>query len=188
MKAIIFDCFGVLTADVWREFLAALPEEQRESASELNRAYDAGLISMNQFTTQVTGLTGQKPPSVEQSPLPVKNLELLSYIKQLKQDYKIGMLSNIASDWITDSFLTPVEQTLFDDMIFSHHVRLIKPDVAIFELAASQLGVDPHDCVMIDDLERNCEGARRAGMSAVLYDNLVQAKADIDGLLNRSES
>lgn len=186
MKAIIFDCFGVLTADVWREFAAALPEDQQGVASELNRSYDAGFISTGQFVDQITDLTGQSPPSVEQSPLPVKNLDLLKYIDLLRQDYKIGMLSNIASDWITDNFLTSDEQALFDDMIFSHHVRLIKPDLAIFELAATRLGVEPEDCLMVDDLERNCDGARRAGMTAVLYENLIQAKSDIDKLLSRS--
>lgn len=186
MKAIIFDCFGVLTADVWREFAAALPRVQQKRAGDLNRAYDAGFITRPQFTEQVTDLTGLVPPSIEHSPSPIKNLELLAYIKQLKRDYKIGMLSNIASDWITESFLTADEQALFDDMIFSHHVHLIKPDEAIFELAASRLGFEPQDCLMVDDLARNCDGARRAGMSAVLYENLVQAKSDINKLLSQS--
>lgn len=186
MKAIIFDCFGVLTADVWREFVATLPKDHQESANELNRAYDAGFITTSQFNDQIIDLTGQTPPSIEQSPLPVKNLELLKYIEQLKQDYKIGMLSNIASDWITDNFLTADEQALFYDMIFSHHVRLIKPDIAIFKLAAERLGVEPIDCLMIDDLERNCGGAREAGMTAVLYRNFIQAKSDIEKLLSQS--
>ncbi len=185
MKAIIFDCFGVLTTDYWREFVAKLPADIRPAAADLNKAYDGGFIAATEFMDQVEALTGQRPDTVEhRKGQAKKNHELLDYIAQLKPHYKIGLLSNIASDWITDEFLTPAEQSLFHAMIFSHAVYLTKPDHRIFELMAERLAVEPSDCVMVDDIEANCTGARETGMQAVEYHDFAQAQGELDRLLS----
>ena len=44
IKAIIFDCFGVLTADQWHEFRLQLPREEQSAASELNQRFCSGEI------------------------------------------------------------------------------------------------------------------------------------------------
>ena len=185
MKAVIFDCFGVLTTDYWREFVAALPTNLQPAASDLNKAYDAGFMSTTDFMDQVQTLTGRRPDLVEHTRTPAtKNHELLDYIAGLKPHYKIGLLSNIASNWITDKFLTTAEQSLFDAMIFSHQVSLTKPDHRIFELMAEKLSVEPTDCIMVDDIEVNCTGAREVGMQAVIYTDFVRARPEIERLLS----
>lgn len=180
MKALIFDCFGVLTTDVWREFLAKLPLEQQRPASDVNKAYDAGFMTTEEYIQQVEQITGATPPMVEASPGLSKNYELLEYIAHQKNDYKIGLLSNIGTDWITDKFLTDDEQNLFDNLLFSHHVGLAKPHPQIFIVMAERLGLEPADCLMVDDIEANCTGAKIAGMQAILYDNFEQAKLEIE--------
>lgn len=184
MRAIIFDCFGVLTTDYWREFVAALPTEQQKEAGDLNKAYDAGFMTTTDFIDQVEITTGKRPDLIEHTRAPAtKNNELFQYIAQLKPKYKIGLLSNIASNWVTEEFLTASEQALFDEMIFSHAVHLVKPDHRIFELIAERLGVEPADCVMIDDLEVNCTGAKETGMQAIIYQNYAQCLKDLEPLL-----
>jgi HAD superfamily hydrolase (TIGR01509 family) len=42
-----------------------------------------------------------------------------------------------------------------------------KPDPAVFLLAASRLGVPPHNCVVIEDSIPGIEAARRAGMHCI---------------------
>lgn len=44
-----------------------------------------------------------------------------------------------------------------------------KPDAAIFERAASSLGVTPADCLLVDDRTANCDGARAVGMRALQF-------------------
>jgi len=61
IRAIIFDCFGVLTVDVWPEFVASLPLEQQAEASALNRVYDAGHLSRGEFGRAMQALTGKRP-------------------------------------------------------------------------------------------------------------------------------
>ena len=53
--------------------------------------------------------------------------------------------------------------------ILSHELRLRKPQREIYEAALEMSGTAPEETVFIDDLEENCEGARKAGLHAIRY-------------------
>jgi 2-haloacid dehalogenase len=57
----------------------------------------------------------------------------------------------------------------FKDVIVSSFERLAKPDRAIFDLALRRFGVAASDCLFIDDVPANVEGARAAGIAAVQF-------------------
>jgi putative hydrolase of the HAD superfamily len=114
-----------------------------------------------------------------------KNEELLAYIKEIKPYYKIGLLSNIGSNWIRNSFLSDEEQNLFDEMVLSYEVSMAKPDPEIFELVAKRLGETPSECIMVDDSEGHSSAAGETGMTAIVYKNFEQLKSELDPLLNR---
>lgn len=189
LRAIIFDCFGVLTADTWQEFVTSLPLHQQTEASALNRVYDAGHLSRAEFGRAMQELTGKQPRYVEDllGDGLLKNTELLAFIKELKQSYKIALLSNIGTNWVLEHFLTPEEQALFDVFVFSFEAGLAKPDGRIYRLASERLGEPPEACVMIDDVERNCQGAEDIGMESIVYQNLTQMRAEFRKKLANSE-
>jgi HAD superfamily hydrolase (TIGR01509 family) len=58
---------------------------------------------------------------------------------------------------------------LFDGVVISGEVGLHKPQPEIFRLGAERAGVAEEDCVFVDDLRENCEGAEAVGMTAVLH-------------------
>lgn len=188
IRAVIFDCFGVLTTDSWRAFVDALPEGvDAESARELNRAYGAGVIGRKDFLEGVHELTGYSVKQIEQllDNETYKNLPLLDYIRDLRsRGQKIGLLSNIATNWIRDSFLTPDEQKLFDAMVLSFEVGLTKPDPRIFHLVCDHLDIKPEEAVFIDDIDRYCQAAKAEGLKPILYTNLKQTKHDLEALLS----
>ena len=190
IKAIIFDCFGVLSINLnlWSEFVNSLTEDQKLPARDLNRAHDAGFITEQEFINQIKQLTGKVPDEVEKLSSNTreltKNKELLAFIRILKDQYKIGLLSNISSNWIRDSFLDRQEQMLFDQMVFSYEVRKIKPDPELFELICERLGVQADEAVLIDDGKDNCKGAEKFGMHAIQYLDYQQFKAELEQLLN----
>lgn len=189
IKAIIFDCFGVLTADSWRVFVDSLPSATTaQKARELNHQYDAGLLTTKEFLDQVHEITGKEPQLVETllDHEVVKNDILFDYIRELKKTYKIGLLSNIATDWIRDSFLSPQEQELFDDMIFSHTVGITKPNPRIFQLACKGLGVELGEAIMVDDIESYVLAAQAAGMKGVVYRDFMQFKSELEPLLRHT--
>ena len=53
--------------------------------------------------------------------------------------------------------------------MISGEVGLHKPQPEIFLLGAERIGVAPEDCVFVDDLRENCEGAEAVGMKAILH-------------------
>ena len=115
-----------------------------------------------------------------------KNKQLFEYIRRLKSDYKISILSNIAvPDWFREHF-TEAELGLFDDLLLSSQVGLVKPDPEIFRLAARRLGVDLNECLFIDDREPNVAVAESLGMSGLVYKNFKQLKKDLSAILSRN--
>lgn len=101
-----------------------------------------------------------------QQRLIAENIEL---IQRLRPPYKTSVLSN--ADHTLMHRLCNVHKidSLFDDIICSADVGMAKPDRRIYALAAERLGLPVHDCVFIDDSERNVEAARDAGMSAIHF-------------------
>lgn len=188
IKAIIFDCFGVLTKDWWREFCSTLPPgEATRLAHELNHKYDAGEISLKDFVEQVAEATGRRPEPIEDiftTPEPEKNTVLLEYIGELRQKgFKIGLLSNVGTNWIRDHFLKTDEQALFDDFVLSYEVGVTKPHPEIFEMAAKRLGLKPEQTLFTDDIDSYCEAARAVGMNTIIYQDFNQFKNELEKIL-----
>lgn len=187
IKAIIFDCFGVITTDSWRAFVDTLPPEQVNDARDLNKQRDMGMLDNAEFIEQIKALTGKAPVDVEtmlQSEI-VKNIALLDYIAELRQrGFQIGMLSNIASNWIREALLSQEELGLFDELIFSYEVGMAKPDPRIFLLMCERLRVSTHEAVMIDDVASYCDAAQAEGLSAITYTDLVQLKHELEHILS----
>ena len=44
-----------------------------------------------------------------------------------------------------------------------------KPQPEIFLLGCERVGLEPAECVFVDDLKENCTGAEAVGMTAVLH-------------------
>jgi len=58
---------------------------------------------------------------------------------------------------------------LFDTTVISAEVYMHKPEPEIYGLAAERLNVSPEECIFVDDLRENCEGAEAVGMTAVRH-------------------
>lgn len=66
--------------------------------------------------------------------------------------------------------------------ILSHEHRLRKPERAIYEAALKLSGTSPEETVFIDDLEENCEGARKVGLHAIRYRGAKDLKKRLEAL------
>jgi putative hydrolase of the HAD superfamily len=94
----------------------------------------------------------------------------------------IGLLSNLPPSWERHRSHM-VDDSHFDDIVCSYAVGARKPDPEIFRIAAERAGRRPHECVLVDDLEKNCAGAMAAGWQAVHFRNAVQAAREVRALL-----
>jgi putative hydrolase of the HAD superfamily len=79
--------------------------------------------------------------------------------------------------------MVPVDE-LFEDVVDSAFVGARKPEPRIYEIVLERLGgVAPEACVLLDDIEANCEGARAMGLHAVRFETTEQAIAGVEALL-----
>jgi len=187
IKAVIFDCFGVLTASTYDHFYATYYPDNSEMVGQikaLDHASNKGSITMDDFYQGIAGLTGMPEAEIREfMSRHIVNTELFSYIhKELKPHYQIGFLSNVARDMM-DELFTKEQQALFDDVVLSYGVRMAKPEVKIYELAARRLGVAVDECVFIDDVQAYLDGADVAGMETVLYEDFNSFKSRLERTL-----
>lgn len=66
--------------------------------------------------------------------------------------------------------------------ILSHELKLRKPQREIYEAALKLSGTAPEETIFIDDLEENCEGARKAGLHAIRYRGAKDLKKRLEAL------
>lgn len=185
IRALIFDCFGVLYHGSLGHLRQLLPPDLRRELNDLTMSSDYGYISREEYFARASEITGISVGELESitAKQHIRNDALVAYVKSMKQDYKIGLLSNMGSDVMSHLF-SPTEQAeLFDAVVLSSDIGMTKPNPDIFEFAARQLGVLPEECIMIDDLLANIEGARQTGMKGVAYSTIEQAKQAIDDCL-----
>ncbi|MEL6344689.1 MAG: HAD family phosphatase [Myxococcota bacterium] len=98
---------------------------------------------------------------------PIPNVE--SALSQLS--YPMCLASSSAPDKIALSLrVTGLGRYFPPERRFSGtQVPRGKPDPALFRLAASTVGADPRDCLVIEDSVAGVQAARRAGMAALGY-------------------
>ena len=109
--------------------------------------------------------------------------DLVNYIRDLKAQYKTGLLSNAFSnlrEWIAKEGKF---SDAFDDMVISAEVGLMKPDPRIYQLALEQLEVSPSEAIFVDDFLHNIDGAQSLGMHAIHFQNPDQVLGDIQRIL-----
>ncbi|MGQ4388189.1 HAD-IA family hydrolase [Streptomyces sp. SAS_270] len=95
----------------------------------------------------------------------------------------VGLLSNLPPSWERHRRFM-IDDSHFDGIVCSYAVGSRKPEPEIFEIAAQRAGLAPHQCVLVDDLEKNVAGAIAAGWQAVHFRDADQAARQITGLLN----
>jgi putative hydrolase of the HAD superfamily len=71
---------------------------------------------------------------------------------------------------------------MFDDIVISGEVGLRKPEPEIFQLAAQRLGLEPAECVFVDDMQLNVDGARAVGMTAILHTEYDETRRALETL------
>ena len=96
---------------------------------------------------------------------------------------KTAMLSN---SWGVDIYPADVLAELFDAVVISAEVGMRKPEERIFRHAAGLLGLDPAECVFIDDIEANVQAAEALGMTGVLHTDPAATEGRLAGLLGLS--
>lgn len=187
IKAVIFDIYGVLGLNGWQAFKQKHFEARPESWDALRaigEEVDAGRMQTHELVTAVANVAGVSEKNVQQQLDNTQpNTALIEFIRTLKPAYKIGVLSNASRPDIVRHIFADEDQALFDAVITSFHVGYTKPDPEMFSIICKQLGVEPAECIFIDDQARHLQAGADVGMQTVGYISAEQTIHDVQELL-----
>ena len=102
-----------------------------------------------------------------------------SLLIRLKRRYQLLSLSN------TNAIHFPQvvrEYPILDHLqghILSYEVGALKPAPEIYRAALARAGCRAQECLFIDDIAANIEGARREGIDGIVFENAAQLDRDL---------
>jgi putative hydrolase of the HAD superfamily len=113
--------------------------------------------------------------------------KMVEAIRTCSTTYKTACLTNNfirAEAEISDEVASVY--ALFDAVLESRVLGVRKPDPRFYELGCETLGVEPEQCVFLDDLGVNLKPARLLGMHTIKVTDPNEALAELEGLLGLS--
>lgn len=194
IKAIIFDCYGVLYPDTYwtmvNEFLGDNLQDPKtnEALHDLIRQVDLGKISRDDLWVQFAALVGVEVGHIYERLKEFGGLDkrLLNFIDDNKSRYKFGIISNVGHGFLERMFTQRRAESYFDSIVLSSDVGFVKPDPKIYQIAAEQLGCLPVECIFVDDLEKNVKGAIDVGMNSFRYTSFNSFQKEVKKILSSS--
>ena len=196
MRGLLVDFEGVLTTNVFDSFRAFGKAEgldpdvvkrlfrDNPEALSLVRRLEVGEISEEDFAQRFGGLLGiaHTEGLVDRmfagiGPDPA----MVDAVKRARAaGVRTGLITNSmgAGRYDRDAF-----PELFDGVVISGEVGLHKPEPEIYELGCERVGLAAAECVFVDDLRENCEGAKAVGMTAILHRGADTTLPELERLL-----
>lgn len=105
-----------------------------------------------------------------------------SLIRDLKNaGAKLYLLSNFSvqfAEHYNDSPVFGELLNLFDGLVISGPIKMVKPDHAIFEYLFKKYDLTPGKCLFIDDNKANIEAGKREGLNTYLFDGDAEKLRD----------
>lgn len=198
IRNVVFDIGNVLAGFIWEEFYRSFgyPEEIFEKLADATvrssfwNEMDRGGLSDEEL---IEGFI-KNDPSIEKEIREVfKNVNgmiqrydyAVPWIKELKKKgFHVYVISNFAHKAHMDCIKALDFLEEIDGGILSYQVKLIKPAPEIYRLLCSKYDLKAEECVFIDDLPKNVEAAQKEGMQGIVFQDLEQAKEELEVLLS----
>ncbi|NPV25104.1 HAD-IA family hydrolase [Bradyrhizobium aeschynomenes] len=202
VEAVIFDFGGVMTTSPFEAF--ARFEQERgypvdiirntNAANHLENAwakFERAEIDLDTFdrlfAEESLALAGAAVSGREVLPLLAGDLrpDMVEALRRIKSECKTGCITNnLPANAIGSqggrSFYVAEVMALFDHVIESAKIGLRKPDPRIYRMMTDALGVNPADCVYLDDLGVNLKPARELGMTTIKVVSASQAITELE--------
>lgn len=209
-RGLLVDWGGVLTSGLeealrrWAELdgfdfdsylqavLAWLPAASSEDATaeaELNpvHALERGQIAVPDFERKLASILVRR----DGTPVPAEGLieRMFAHFEHqpamsglVRRARSLGIRTALLSNSWGNTYPRDTWDGMFDDIVISGEVGMRKPEPEIFLLAARRLDLKPDECVFIDDLELNVDGARAVGMSGILHTSYDETRRALEAL------
>ena len=204
IEAVIFDFGGVITTSPFEAFARfeterGLPADiirRVNAANHLENAWakferaEVDLETFDDMFAAESLAMGAEVRGRDVLPLLSGDLrpEMVKALRRIKARFKTGCITNnLPNNAIRNadgrSVYVAEVMALFDHVIESAKIGLRKPDPRIYRMMIDALGVDPANCVYLDDLGVNLKPAREMGMTTIKVLSGEQAIADLEAAI-----
>jgi len=182
------DRTGITTEDLGKAMSAATEADGENPLFAMERGEMTEVAFLERLTDHLEPLLGHRPEMHRFKEIYFEALDpnpgMIELMRELKDEgYRMAMLTNNVREWepLWRSML-PVDE-IFETVVDSGFVGCRKPESKIYELTLERLGMPAAACLFVDDVLVNCEGARKAGLSAVHFQSNEQAIPEIRAAL-----
>ncbi len=196
IKNIIFDIGNVLTDFRWRDFLRdkgfdEVMIDRIAKASVENplwKEFDRGVLAGEEL---MQAFIDADPVIEKELHKAYDNIHgmvtirdyAIPWVQELKaKGYKVWYLSNFSEKTETECADSIAFIPYMDGGILSWKDKLIKPDPKIYQLLLERFGLVAEECVFIDDLPENVQGAVNEGIHGIVFETREQVVADLKKL------
>ncbi len=187
ITGLITDFGGVLTTSIFESFKAFCidhsiePEVLRDLFAEMLAEGDANLLfrlergelEHDEFDRLLAEQLSERS-GVEVDHVDLKGRMFLQVrpapeiVDAIASIHKAGFATALLSNsWGPSGYPREMFDDMFDAVVISGEVGLRKPDPEIYLMTAKMIEKDPTDCVFIDDIKVNIEGAEAVGMTGL---------------------
>lgn len=113
---------------------------------------------------------------------------LIAFIRSTRPALQAALCSNF-SDVLRDQINERWKiADLFDVIVISNEIGVIKPDPKIYLLTLERLGLQPQETIFIDDQEKNVIGAEQVGMCGILFKNTDETIQQVKEIIQSAAS
>ena len=107
---------------------------------------------------------------------------LVEYIRSLRGKVHTGLISNAwggLREFITKEKIIDI----FETVIISAEVSVVKPEAKIFNIALEQAKVRAKETVFVDDMKANIEACEKVGMKGILFKDPQETMNQLNRIL-----
>ncbi len=185
LKNLIFDLGNVLIWFIPEELVSRYTDDKEDQKLLLEKLlftenwknHDIGLIDEQELYEETTKVLPEHLHRIAEKIIwhwhdrldPIEGSADL--VKEMKEKgFHLYLLSNAWKDAAAYWNRVPGSE-YFDGIVISAFEKCIKPDPKIFEILLDRYGLKAEECLFIDDVPANVEGAKRVNMDAFLFHN-----------------
>jgi 2-haloacid dehalogenase len=192
-KAVIFDVGGVLIDWNPKYLYSKLMADEAEMDAYFEEigfnAWNLALDSGARWDPSIAELVAKFPHRkelIEASHLRWHEMlggEIPGTVAVLERLSQAGVPLYAITNYSSEKFVETTQRfpffALFRDIVVSGDEKLLKPEAAIFRLCLDRNGLQAEDCVFIDDVAKNIDGAKAVGIDAILFRSAEQLEAEL---------
>ena len=196
MENIIFDVGQVLVKYDWETYLDSFgfPKEERDKIAEVvfqsntwnerDRSSETEQYYVDQMVKAAPEYEKDIREVMRRSDETIEKTDYAeTWVKYLKnQGYHLYVLSNYGTYMLDRTKQDMSFLKYMDGVVFSCDVQQIKPEVDIYKTLLKRYSLKPEKSVFLDDRAVNCEGAGKAGIHTIQFENLKQAAKALEEL------